>query len=168
MTNSLIKHPLRFILLVLFQVTIFSYVNFLGFINPYPYIIFIVLYPLRNNRNLFIFIAFLLGLSVDMFSDTGGIHAAASVFIAYIRPVISKFSFGALNEVYSIKFNNIEFLRRLTYVSLLVFTHHFVVFNLEVFNMGHILTSLKLTLFSGIFTIILILLITTIFSSSKK
>ena len=112
MTNSLIKHPLRFILLVLFQVTIFSYVNFLGFINPYPYIIFIVLYPLRNNRNLFIFIAFLLGLSVDMFSDTGGIHAAASVFIAYIRPVISKFSFGALNEVYSIKFNNIDNLGR--------------------------------------------------------
>jgi rod shape-determining protein MreD len=168
MTSSLIKLPLRFILLVLLQVTIFNYVNFLGFINPYPYVMFVVLYPLRNNRNLFLLIAFLLGLSVDMFSDTGGIHAAASVFIAYIRPVISKFSFGAVNEVYSIKFNNVEFVRRLTYISLLVFLHHFMLFNLEIFNISHTLTVLKYTLFSGIFSTLLIILFTIIFSSKKN
>lgn len=166
--NSTFKITLRFIVLVLLQVTIFNYVNFLGYINPFIYVLFIVIYPLRNNRLIFLLVAFLLGLSVDMFSDSGGIHAGASVLIAYIRPVISKFSFGTLNEMYSVKFNSIDFSRRLTYVSLIVFIHHLCVYLLEIFNISHILTTLRFTLFSGLFSITLILLITYIFSSKNK
>ena len=166
--NSTIKLGIRFILLVLFQVTILNYVNFLGDINPYVYILFIALYPLRNNQTTFLIIAFLLGLSVDIFSDTGGIHAGASVFVAFIRPPISRFSFGTVNEMYSVRFNNIEFSKRLSYISILVFLHHFMLYLLDVFNLSNILTTLRLTLFSGLFTIVLIIIITTIFSSKTK
>ena len=50
------------------------------------------------------FIAFLLGLSVDILTDAGGINAAACVTIAYIRPVILKFSFGSISDYQTIKF----------------------------------------------------------------
>ena len=94
MNNTVTQNIIRFIILVLIQVLILNNINFLGYINPYIYVLFILLYPIHNNRLLFIFLSFLLGLSVDLFLDSGGVHAAASVLVAYIRPLILKFSFG--------------------------------------------------------------------------
>ena len=168
MNNSVFEHIGRFILLVLLQVVLFNYINFLGYINPYPYIMFIALFPVKNNRFAIIFLSFFLGLTIDLFSDTGGIHAAACVFIAYVRPVILKFSFGMIYDHQSIKFNSVEFGEKLTYLTILTFLHHFVLFLLEFFSASKIILILQKTLFSGIFTILLILLITIIFSRKTK
>ncbi|WP_375239577.1 rod shape-determining protein MreD [Aurantibacter sp.] len=168
MNKVISQNIIRFIVLVLVQVGILNHINFLGDINPYLYVLFIILFPLRNNRLAFLIIVFFLGLSIDMFSDTGGIHAGASVFLAYIRPLITKFSFGTLNEFYSVKFNNIDFAKRLIYIVIIVFIHHLMMFSLEYFSFTHIITILKHTLLSGLFTTILILLTTTIFSNNSK
>src|SRR5210317_1030582 len=104
MNNALSINIVRFIALVLIQALVLNHINFLSYINPYVYILFIILFPIKNNRLLFIFIAFLLGLTVDLFSDSGGIHAAACVTIAYIRPVVLKFCFGMIYEHQTIKF----------------------------------------------------------------
>ena len=79
MNNLIFKNITRFILLVLVQVIVLNKINFLGYINPYIYILFIILFPIKNNRVLFIFLGFLLGLTVDLFLDSGGVHAAACV-----------------------------------------------------------------------------------------
>lgn len=168
MNNSIFTHTFRFILLVLLQVLLFNNINFLGYINPYIYLIFIALFPVKNNRAIIIFLSFLIGLSVDIFSDTGGIHAAACVFVAYIRPVILKFSFGMIYEHQTIKFNTVEFGEKLTYISILTVIHHFVLFYLEVFSISKIALILQKTLYSSIFTILLIILITIIFSKRTK
>ena len=95
--NSIIsKNSIRFIILVLLQVLVLNHINFLGYINPYLYILFIILYPVKNSRSLFIFLSFLLGISVDLFSDSGGVHAAASVTLAFIRPAFLKSMFAEL------------------------------------------------------------------------
>lgn len=158
----------RFIILVLAQALIFNHINFLGYINPYIYILFIILFPANNNRTLFILLAFLLGFSVDLFSDSGGVHAAACVTIAYIRPIFLKFSFGTVYDYQSIKFNQTDFGSRLTYFSALIFIHHLLMFSLEIFNISKIILILQKTLFSGIFTIILCLIITLLFSPKRK
>tara|TARA_R110002050_G_scaffold184989_3_gene318785 strand:+ start:15251 stop:15757 length:507 start_codon:yes stop_codon:yes gene_type:complete len=167
--NSVVSiNSIRFFVLVLIQVLICNHVNFLGYINPYIYILFIVLYPTKNNRALFIFLSFLLGLSIDLFSDSGGIHAAASVLIAYTRPVLLRFSFGVQYENYAIKFDNIEFGSKLTYITLLTLIHHTVLFYLEIFSASKIILVFQKTLFSSIFTILLCMLITIIFSRKTK
>ena len=168
MNNSVFIHTFRFILLVLLQVVVFNNINFLGNINPYLYIVFIALFPVKNNRIIIIFLSFLIGLSVDIFSDTGGIHAAACVLIAYIRPLILKFSFGMIYEHQSIKFNAVEFGEKLTYLSILTVIHHFTLFYLEAFSASKIIFVLQKTLFSSIFTILLIILMTIIFSKKTK
>ncbi len=168
MNNSVFTHTFRFILLVLVQVLLFNNINFLGNINPYIYIIFIALFPVKNNRSIIIILSFLLGLSIDIFSDTGGIHAAACVLIAYVRPVILKFSFGMIYEHQTIKFNTVEFGEKITYISILTIIHHFVLFYLEIFSISKITLVLQKTLFSSIFTILLIILITIIFSKKTK
>lgn len=168
MNNVVTTNIVRFIALVLIQVLVLNNINFMGYINPYIYILFIILFPVKNNRMLIIFLSFLLGLSVDLFLDSGGVHAAACVTIAYIRPIILKFSFGMIYEHQTIKFSNTEFGQRLTYFTFIVFIHHLILFSLEIFNASNILLILKKSLFSGIFTLILCLLITVIFSQKRR
>ena len=152
--NDIILNIVRFLVLVFLQVLILNNINLLGYINPYLYIFFILMYPLDGNKGLLIFLSFLLGLSIDIFEDSGGVHAAA--FIAYIRPVVLKYSFGVSYEYNSVKIKKADPMERLTYIASLVFMHHFVMFSLEIFSFKHILLLLKSTLFSGLFTIVVI------------
>ncbi len=168
MNSVVTTNIVRFIVLVLVQSLVLNNINFLGHINPYIYILFIILFPVKNNRMLFIFLSFLLGLSVDLFLDSGGVHAAACVTIAYVRPLMLKFSFGMIYEHQTIKFSSMEFGQRLSYFAIITLIHHLLLFSLEIFNTSKILLILTKTLFSGIFTILLCLLITVLFSSRRK
>ncbi|MTE26644.1 rod shape-determining protein MreD [Winogradskyella ouciana] len=168
MNNVVASNSIRFVVLLLVQVVLCNNVNFMGYINPYIYIIFIFLFPIRETRMVLLITSFLLGMLVDMFSDSGGIHAAAAVFLAYSRPVLLKSSFGMLYEHQTIKFSNTDLGSLITYVSFGTLIHHFVLFSLEVFNISSILLILKKTLFSSIFTIILSVLIVILFSRNKK
>lgn len=168
MNSSISFQTIRFFTLVLIQVLICNQINFLGYINPNIYILFIILYPTKNNRALFIFLSFLLGLTIDLFLDSGGIHAAASVFIAYARPTILRSSFGVQYENYAVKFDSIEFGSKLTYITFLTLIHHIILFSLEIFSISKIILVFQKTLFSSIFTILLCTLITIIFSRKTK
>ncbi len=167
MNNSVTTNIIRFVALVLVQVLVLSNINFMGFISPYLYILFIILYPIKNNRSLFIFLSFLLGLTIDMFSDSGGVHAAACVTIAFLRPAALKFAFGAMYDHQTVKLATAEFISNLTYISILVVIHHTILFSLEIFNTSEVILILKKTLFSGVFTIILCILTTILFSKRK-
>ena len=166
--NQIGINIIRFIGLLLLQVILLNHINFLGFVNPYLYIVFILLFPFDGNKTLLIFLGFLLGLGIDIFSNSGGVHAAASVFIAFIRPLILKFSFGVSYEYNAVKLNKVTFTERLLYVTLMVFLHHSVLFTLEIFNTTHILLILKSTLFSGVFSVLLILCVLLLFRNKEN
>lgn len=154
--RDIASNIIRFIALVLLQVLVLNQIQFLGYINPYAYIYFILVFPLYGNKSLLIFLSFLLGLSVDAFSDTGGIHAAASVLIAWIRPVLLKFSFGVSYEYNTINFGKANISQQVTYILSMVLLHHLVLFSLEIFNVSHAMLILKSTLFSSIFSLVII------------
>ena len=168
LNNEFLLNTFRFLILVLTQVLLLDHIDFLGYVNPYMYILFILVFPITGNKSLLIFLSFLLGLSIDFFGDSGGIHAAASVFIAFIRPLVLKYSFGISYEYNTVKVSNAEFSQRILYVVSMVFIHHFILFLLEIFNVNQILLILKSTLFSGIFSTILIMSAITIFSKKSK
>ncbi|SDH07931.1 rod shape-determining protein MreD [Winogradskyella thalassocola] len=158
----------RFVLLLLLQVVICNHIDFLGYINPYIYIIFIFLFPIREDRLVLLLVSFLLGMMVDIFSDSGGVHAAAAVSLAYARPILLKSSFGMLYEHQTIKFSTTDIGSLITYISLGTVIHHFILFSLEIFNISNILLVLQKTLFSSIFTILLSVLIIILFSRNRK
>ncbi|MGB7785861.1 MAG: rod shape-determining protein MreD [Salinimicrobium sp.] len=168
MNNVIISNTLRFIVLLLLQVLLLNNINFLGYINPYLYVLFLILYPFNANQSLFLFLAFLLGLGVDIFEDSGGINAAACLVVAYIRPMILRFSFGVSYDYQTVRFSNTQIGSRISYVALIVFVHHFVLFLLEFFNFAHFLLLLKKTLFSGLFTIILVFLSLSLFNRKTR
>ena len=164
MNNSIVSYSVQFIVLILAQVLVLNHINFLGYINPYLYVLFILLFPLNNNRLVFLLASFALGLSIDIFSDSGGVHAAAAVTIAFIRPVVLKFCFGSVYEHHTIKFKNTDFGAKTIYFTILILIHHVILFALEIFNINNIILILQKTLFSSIFTIILCLIAHILFS----
>nr|WP_297794140.1 rod shape-determining protein MreD [uncultured Eudoraea sp.] len=159
---------IRFTLLVLVQVLVFNRLNFFGFINPMPYILFLYWYPIKENRSVFIFIGFLLGLCIDFFSDTMALHAASTVTIAYLRPTIMRFVFGVNYEFQSFKLSNTTRVQQITFLTLLIIAHHVIFFALENFSFSNLLLILKKVIFTGIATLILCLLFGSLFSVKKE
>lgn len=168
MNNPLVLHITRFVVLILAQVFIFDSILLFGYINPFIYLLFLILYPVKVNQQLFLLLGFLLGLTMDFFNDTGGIHAASCLVLAYVRPAVLKYSFGVSYEYNTIKINHTTMSGRLTYISSLVVIHHLIFYTLEIFNLKHTLFILKSALFSSIFTILLTLILMIIFSTKKS
>ena len=168
MNSLLFSNIIRFIALVLLQVLICNQMNFLGSISPYIYVLFILIYPVKNNRLSFILISFVLGILIDVFMDTGGAHAAASVTIAYMKPVFLKFSFGAAYEYQAIKFNDADLLPRVIYFTLLILIHHFILFILIIFDNSKAGMVVSNALSTGLFTLFLALTLITLFSRKEK
>ena len=70
--NEIPKNLIRFVVLVLIQVMILNNIQVSGFINPYMYVLFILLLPFETPNWLLLLLSFFLGLSVDVAAITKG------------------------------------------------------------------------------------------------
>lgn len=168
MNSTLLVNIFRFILLLAVQIVIFNNMNFLGFIMPLPYMLFIILYPVNGNRAGLLLASFLLGLTMDIFSNSGGVHAAACLTLAYFRPSIFKFSFGISYEYQTIKLNDVLTPERFSFILLSVIIHHFTLFILEAFQISFFWDILIRTLLSTVFTIISCIIIIYLIKPNKR
>jgi rod shape-determining protein MreD len=168
MNSAVLANIFRFILLLAVQIIIFNNMNFLGYISPYPYILFIILYPVNGNKSGLLLASFFLGLIMDMFSNSGGIHTTACVVLAYYRPYLFKFSFGLSYEYQTIKLNDVVTPERFSVVLLSVLIHHFILFVLEAFQFSFILDILIRTLLSTVFTIIICIIIIYLIKPNRR
>lgn len=168
MNSTLLVNIFRFIMFLAIQIVIFNNMNFLGYISPYPYILYIILYPVNSNRSGLIISSFLLGLTMDMFCNSGGVHAAACVVLAYYRPYIFKFSFGLSYEYQTIKLNESLTPERFSFILVSVLLHHIVLFILTAFQFNFIWDILLRTLFSSVFTILISIIIIYLIKPNKR
>ncbi len=168
MNNTTILNTFRFVILVFFQVTIFNNIHFFGFVTPYPYILFILLYPLNTNRHLSLLFSFLLGLILDVFSNSGGVHTTACITLAFFRESLLKMSFGYSYEYHMMRITDKFSSELMIYVVTSVLIHHTVLISLEVFNFDFLLEIVIRIIASSLFTILLIFLIIGLIKSSKK
>ncbi len=88
MAIDLIKKALLLVTLVLVQVLILNKLHILGYATPFIYIYFLLKMPSSVSRNGLLITGFILGLVIDIFSDTPGMHAAATTFLGLIIPRI--------------------------------------------------------------------------------
>ncbi|MDT8414296.1 MAG: rod shape-determining protein MreD [Flavobacteriaceae bacterium] len=168
MSNNSFLIGIRFLVLLLLQVLIFNKLNLSIAVTPYVYVIYFILFPIKEKRVSFLFTSFLLGLAIDMFMNSGGIHAAASVTTAYFRPAILKAVFGISYETQSLKFRQATGYQKVIIVLLLTLIHHSVLFFLETFNLNLFLFTLTKVFLTAIFTTVLSILLIHLFRPSTK
>ncbi|MFH1320402.1 MAG: rod shape-determining protein MreD [Bacteroidota bacterium] len=170
MVNYISRNTLRFIFLVLFQVLILNNIQFIGYINPYFYVLFILLLPFETPKWLLLVLAFVLGLSIDMFSNTMGMHAAASVFMAFCRPYLlhyiaprGGYEFESKPTIPHLGLN-----WYLSYSGILVLLHHLVLFYIEVFHLSEFFSTFYRVVISFCLTMILIIISQYLLYGKKK
>lgn len=150
---------LRFIFLVLLQVWVLNEIAFQGFLNPYLYIAFILLFPPQASRIQLTLIGFILGLSIDIFENSMGLHAAAATFLGYLRPWLLRL-FADRQEIKeeNYRLNDMQRASFFIYLLMGVFTHHLVLFALENFSVNNLGAVLLRSLYSSGFTLLFIIL----------
>ena len=149
---------------------ILNNIQFSGYINPYFYIYFILVLPFETPRWLLMMSAFLLGISLDAFTNTFGLNASACVLMAFVRPfVITTISTGTefmIGHSPSLKNQGVKWFAY--YSIILVLVHHFALFYLEIFRFTEFFQTLLRVLLSSLFTLIIIFIAEYLSYPAKK
>jgi len=160
MINLVLRNTGRFIVLVLLQVLLIDNIQISGYIHPFFYVIFILLLPFETPGWVVLVSAFFLGLSVDLFEHTPGLHASATVFMGFLRPGVLKM-IAPRNGYEPQTFPRVTyygFSWFLQYSMILVFAHHLFLFFVEVFTFTDFFGTLLRVILSTLFSLILIVL----------
>ncbi len=160
MNNKLTSNLIRFILLVLIQVLILNRINLGGYMNPYLYVLYILLLPFETPKWLLLVSSFAIGLCIDSFSNSYGIHAAASTFMAFSRPAILRMITSKKEYEPGIRpgIKDLGFSWFLTYSILMIIAHHFILFFLEAFRFSEFFITLWRIILNSTLTLSIILL----------
>jgi len=154
MNNVFLVQGLRFIFLVLLQVLVFKRVTFsvegFNYVSVIIYPIFILLLPHRTPHTLLVLLGFAMGLAVDVFYSSPGVHAAALVFTAFCRPFLLKIfePRGGYNQNQSPTKSQIGINSFVFYAASLMALHMIVYFSIQAFSLVYIGEILLRTIFS--------------------
>lgn len=77
-----------FVSLVLLQVLVFNHIHILGYATPLPYIYFLIILPGETPRWVFVTLGFVLGLIIDLFTNTPGMAACAGCLTGLFVPIL--------------------------------------------------------------------------------
>ncbi|WP_185873311.1 hypothetical protein [Blattabacterium cuenoti] len=145
---------ISFICLV--QISIFNNPIFLGEYS-YIYIIFILIYPYRWNKHIFLFFSFFIGFIIDCFMNTGGIHAFSTTLCAFLRINFLQFFDGNNFNQENFSIYELPFFKKIFYIFSLVLIHDISLLIIELSNGSVVINKIIFfkTLFSSVFTTIL-------------
>lgn len=170
MNNRLIINILRFVGLLFLQVLVIDHIRLSNYIHPCIYVLFILLLPLDIPKWQLLLAGFGMGMAVDLFTGTPGLNAAATVFMAFMRPSIIKVTTRRkeLDDIMEPNISAMGFAWFLTYSLLLLILHNFVLFFLEAFSFHLLCVVLLQVVMSVLISELLILLFLTLFKPNNK
>ena len=130
------------------------------------YLVFLVIYDFDSDQTLFILVCFLLGFSIDFFSQSGGAHTIATLTVSFLRPILIRNSYGVTSEV-PISFQaDTRKINKYTFLSLILILHHLIYFSLVYFNWNAIYLILRNIFSTFIFSLILSVMVLNFYRKS--
>ena len=170
MNNAWVKYSVYFILVVLLQGLVVNNISFSMYINPMIYPVMLLMLPFELGTILTILVAFLLGISVDAFSNTFGLNASAAMVIGYLRPFVLRIirPRDGYDPVLLPSIHDMGKLWFLSYATILLFVHHLWFFAIEIFRFDQIGQILLKTIISLAFSLVLVILFQYIFYKPSK
>jgi hypothetical protein len=171
MNNKAIARQIGyFLLFVVLQLVLFRNLTLFGYAFAFPYLAFLLLLPVQTSALFSIILGFVLGITVDIFYDTLGIHAAASVLMAYFRSgwlrLIAPSGGYETVSVPSIQATNFPWF--LSYSIPLLFVHHVALFFIEAGGFVYFWISLKKIGLSTILSSFLIIFLQYLFIPKRR
>ncbi len=170
MSNTLIlRNVLRAVFLLAVQVLVLKQINLGGtdfnYISIFLYPVFLMFLPIVTPVWLMMVIGFIYGYSIDVFSDTIGMHAATCVFMSYLRSPLLQFlePQGGYNGGLSPTRNRMGFPWFIRYAAIFVFLHVFIFFCVEVFTPLYFGRILLYTLSSFVVSFIFVMIYSILF-----
>ncbi len=148
--NSLLRYSVAFILLIALQLLIFNNIEFSGYVNPYVYVMFILILPVALPSWILLLLSFLAGFVIDLFSGTIGVHAFASVMAGFVRPWVLSLNVTAEASEPDMSPSAYRSGLRwfLIYSLTVVLVHHLALFYIELFTLRNFFHTLLRVLLS--------------------
>jgi len=169
--NNILKNSVRFTLFLLIQIIILNEVPPIHqFITPYLYFIFILWLPFGTSRIATTLLGFVLGYTLDTFTNTPGLHAAAATLIGYLRPTILNLLLAQeLSEELTKEpsIGTMGWGPFMFYIFSLTFIHHFYLVLLEWLQFGNFSYFIGKVFFTSGMSMLLILLVELLLNRRK-
>jgi len=160
MGRIVITNSIRFLLLIATQVFLLKNIGYYNLSIPYLYILFILILPFGIPNALLFLLAFITGLTIDVFYDTLGLNAAACTVLAFVRIIFINLTVqrdGFDNEPEP-SLGIMGFRWFIFYAFILTFSHHFILFTFESFRFSELGYTLIRVIMSTLFTVFLMLI----------
>ena len=161
---------ISFFLFLVFQVMLFKKLVLFNTAFCFLYIAYILLLPIETNPLMLMLAGFGLGLLVDVFYDHQGMHAAATLAVAYIRNIWLNavtpqggYDSGATPTIGA---NGLNWF--LGYAAPLVGMHHLILFFIDAGGFGLFWPTLAKALASGFFTLTVLVMHQYFFIKSSR
>lgn len=129
----------RYIVVMLLQVLLFDQLQLLGVCHPYIYVLCLLMMPITLPHSADMIIGAAVGIAMDIFCNSLGVHMAACILLMFLRPYILGTIVSdkdRLNEQINLRTIGMEAL--IKYVVILVVIHHLTVFMLAAWSWSHI------------------------------
>ncbi|GHB42134.1 rod shape-determining protein MreD [Mongoliitalea lutea] len=159
-----------FFLFLLVQVLILKNMVIFGVVFCFLYVLYLLLLPLEFKVITMLLISFIIGISVDLFYDTMGIHTASLLVIGFIRNQWIKIitPTGGYDEDLQPTFLNMGFGWFLTYSIPLFLIHHFLFFSIEMLGTDLFIPVIQKTVFSATFVFIISIIVQLLFYRRRR
>ena len=168
-SRLIIINVIRWVVLILVQILLLRNLSFYNLATPFMYVLFLLILPFSTPNLLLYLIAFITGLTLDTFYDTLGVHTSACVALAFVRISFIAVSVNRDNfDEVEPTLSNMGFKWFALYAMLCILVHHLVLFLLEAFRFSELSYTLLRCLFSSIFTLVTVILISFIFYNRKQ
>jgi hypothetical protein len=168
--KRLITYSFIVLFLGLVQILLLKNLALFGIAFCFLYLLAILSFPITIPNISLLLISFGIGLLIDVFYDTLGIHALSATFIAFLRPFWLKIisPTGGYDDTTDPTISEMGLGWFLTYSLPLVFAFCVVFFLADQWGTGGVLNVLNKSLFSSIFTVILAIIVQLLFFKRRR
>jgi hypothetical protein len=169
-TKNILSYLFLFAVMVLVQVLFFRNTAIYDLAFCFVYVFFLLLLPLETDGVYVILFGFLLGITIDIFYDTLGIHAAATILMGYLRK--GAINLLAPNGGYENGAKPVLREQGLQWVAfyglILISCHHFTLFLIESSNTAMLVRTIIVSICSVVFTLLVFLLFQFFFYANNR
>lgn len=160
MNIDFLKRLLWFTVLVMVQVFVLNHIHLFTVATPLLYIYFILLFPRNYPQWAIMLWAFIMGLTIDVFTNTPGITAGSLTLLAALQPfVLHLFIPRDSSENFQAGLDTLSVPQYTWYVFILTIIYSFIFFSLEMFSFFNVVEWLQCIGGSTLLTLVLILVV---------